>query len=217
MTSDRRDHRLNATVLPDPLGTAMQAAMPVIFIVTVEAARHAVGILGGISDTRHINGIRPARWPLSSVPNLQTLARHAAVEPVLPISLKAEQDRLLYLAKLNQRHGIGWRSRATVEELLPLRLAALGVPKPKNVTLRPRAATPPAAQPLITPSARASAPPRPGQRVPARHPDTEVASAEPTPTTARLTREARQPSAREENRSRSRTEEAGLRRPSPLR
>lgn len=53
----------NAAVLwPDPLGTAMHAALPVIFTVTVEAARHAIGRLADITDARHIESVRLARW-----------------------------------------------------------------------------------------------------------------------------------------------------------
>lgn len=122
----------NAALLwPDPLGTAMHAVLPVIFTVSVEAARHAVGRLADITDARHIESIRLARWLLSPIPTfklwrgMQLWNRRS-----LEMALKEEQDRLVYIAKLKRRHGYWWRFKAPVEELLPLRLAALGKPLP---------------------------------------------------------------------------------------
>ncbi|MEV5279693.1 DUF2637 domain-containing protein [Streptomyces sp. NPDC006692] len=126
----------NAAVLwPDPLGAGMHAALPVIFAVTVEAARHAVGRLADLTEERSIESVRLARWLLSPVPTLklwrsmQLWNRRSYQE-----ALQAEQDRLLYIARLKQRHGIWWRSKASAEELLPLRLATLGVPLPPSGT-----------------------------------------------------------------------------------
>ncbi|MFD7551479.1 DUF2637 domain-containing protein [Streptomyces sp. NPDC059816] len=126
----------NAAVLwPDPLGTAMYAALPVIFAVTVEAARHAVGRLADLTEERSIESVRLARWLLSPVPTLklwrsmQLWNRRSYQE-----ALQAEQDRLLYIARLKQRPGIWWRSKASAEELLPLRLATFGVPLPSSGT-----------------------------------------------------------------------------------
>ncbi|WP_240364085.1 DUF2637 domain-containing protein [Streptomyces sp. S1D4-20] len=122
----------NAALLwPDPLGTAMHATLPVIFTVSVEAARHAVGRLADITHARHIESVRLARWFLSPVPTfklwrgMQLWNRRS-----YQTALEAEQARLVYIAKLRRRHGIWWRFKAPVEEILPLRLAAIGVPLP---------------------------------------------------------------------------------------
>ncbi|MFJ5035406.1 hypothetical protein ACIQB5_47040, partial [Streptomyces sp. NPDC088560] len=42
--------------------------------------------------------------------------------------IKLEQERLVYQARLHSRFGRGWRRKAPVESLMPLRLARYGVP-----------------------------------------------------------------------------------------
>jgi len=42
--------------------------------------------------------------------------------------IKLEQERLVYQARLRSRFGRGWRRKAPVESLMPLRLARYGVP-----------------------------------------------------------------------------------------
>ncbi|MDG9705968.1 hypothetical protein QC029_27555, partial [Streptomyces sp. DH37] len=42
--------------------------------------------------------------------------------------IRMEQDRLVYEARLRARYGRGWKRRAPVESLMPLRLARYGVP-----------------------------------------------------------------------------------------
>ncbi|MFF3491277.1 hypothetical protein ACFYWS_07995 [Streptomyces sp. NPDC002795] len=42
--------------------------------------------------------------------------------------IKLEQERLVYQARLRSRFGKGWRRKAPVESLMPLRLARYGVP-----------------------------------------------------------------------------------------
>ncbi|MET9777633.1 DUF2637 domain-containing protein [Streptomyces sp. NPDC006367] len=140
----------NAALLwPDPLGTAMHAALPVIFTVSVEAARHAVGRLADLSEARPFESVRLSRWLLSPVPTfrlwrgMQLWNRRS-----YQTALTAEQNRLVYIAKLKRRHGSFWRFKAPVEELLPLRLAALGVPLPQNSEpAKPETAPPAAPQP----------------------------------------------------------------------
>ncbi|MFJ8785771.1 DUF2637 domain-containing protein [Streptomyces sp. NPDC102476] len=133
-----------AVLWPDPLGAAMHAVLPLIFTVSVEAARHAVGRLADITDASHIEGVRLARWLLSPVPTFKLWrgmqlwnrrSYHAA--------LKEEQNRLVYIAKLKRRYGLWWRFKAPIEELLPLRLAALGVPlSHRGESVKPRTAPP---------------------------------------------------------------------------
>jgi hypothetical protein len=60
---------------PDPLGTAMHAVIPVLFVVTVEAARHAVGRVADITADKHMEGVRLSRWLLSPVPTFRLWRR----------------------------------------------------------------------------------------------------------------------------------------------
>lgn len=121
----------NAAVLwPDPVGTAMHAVLPVIFTVTVEAARHSVGRLADITADRHIEAVRVARWFLSPMPTFKLWRGMHLWNRPYQSAVKAEQDRLIYIEKLKRRHGMWWRFKASSDELLPLRLAALGVPLP---------------------------------------------------------------------------------------
>ncbi|MFH9296713.1 DUF2637 domain-containing protein [Streptomyces sp. NPDC017520] len=114
---------------PDPLGTAMHAVIPVLFVVSVEAARHAVGRIADITADKHMEGVRLTRWLLSPVPTFKLWRRMKlwelrSYEQVINL----EQDRLIYQARLQARFGRNWRRKAPVESLMPLRLAKYGVP-----------------------------------------------------------------------------------------
>ncbi|MCX4724709.1 DUF2637 domain-containing protein [Streptomyces sp. NBC_01306] len=118
-----------AAAWPDPLGTGMHAVIPVLFVVCVEAARHAVGRIADITADKHMEGVRLTRWLLAPVPTfllwrrmkLWELRRYDEV-------IKLEQDRLIYQARLQARFGRAWRRKAPIESLMPLRLARYGVP-----------------------------------------------------------------------------------------
>ncbi|MEU9056246.1 DUF2637 domain-containing protein [Streptomyces sp. NPDC048384] len=118
-----------AAAWPDPLGVGMHAVIPVLFVVSVEAARHAIGRMADITADKHMEGVRLTRWILSPVPTfllwrrmkLWELRRYDQV-------IKLEQERLVYQARLRSRFGRAWRRKAPVESLMPLRLARYGVP-----------------------------------------------------------------------------------------
>src|SRR5690242_2438867 len=57
-----------AAAWPDPLGVGMHAVIPVLFVVAVEAARHAIGRIADITADKHMEGVRLTRWLLSPVP-----------------------------------------------------------------------------------------------------------------------------------------------------
>ncbi|MFI1189197.1 DUF2637 domain-containing protein, partial [Streptomyces californicus] len=118
-----------ASAWPDPISIGMHATIPVLFVVTVEAARHAVGRLAAITADRHMEGVRLARWILAPIPTF-LLWRKMRLWEIREYSqiIKAEQDRLIYEAKLEVKYGRRWRRRASLDELLPLRLARVGVP-----------------------------------------------------------------------------------------
>ncbi|MFE5711990.1 DUF2637 domain-containing protein [Streptomyces sp. NPDC056501] len=118
-----------AAAWPDPLGVGMHAVIPVLFVVTVEAARHAVGRIADITADRHMEGVRLTRWLLSPIPTFKLWRRMKlwelrSYEQVIQL----EQERMIYQARLQARFGRNWRRKAPVEALMPLRLARIGVP-----------------------------------------------------------------------------------------
>ncbi|MGW0971922.1 DUF2637 domain-containing protein, partial [Streptomyces sp. NPDC002516] len=118
-----------AAAWPDPLGVGMHAVIPVLFVVSVEAARHAVGRIADITADKHMEGVRLTRWLLSPIPTFLLWRRMKLWElRSYEQVIKLEQDRLVYQARLHSRFGRSWRRKAPVESLMPLRLARYGVP-----------------------------------------------------------------------------------------
>ncbi|MFH8339105.1 DUF2637 domain-containing protein [Streptomyces sp. AM6-12] len=118
-----------ATAWPDPLGVGMHAVIPILFVVAVEAARHAVGRIADITADKHMEGVRLTRWLLSPLPTFLLWRRMKLWElRSYEQVIKLEQERLVYQARLRSRFGRAWRRKAPVESLMPLRLARYGVP-----------------------------------------------------------------------------------------
>ncbi|MFG3140778.1 DUF2637 domain-containing protein [Streptomyces sp. NPDC048211] len=144
-----------AAAWPDPVGTGMHAVIPVLFIITVEAGRHAVGRLADITADRDMDTVRISRWLLSPVPTFRLWRRMKlwelrSYEQVIQL----EQDRLIYRARLQARYGRTWRWTAPVELRLQLRLARYGRTLPALIA-QPDAAEDP--QPDATAFDRAAA------------------------------------------------------------
>ena len=118
-----------AAAWPDPLGVGMHAVIPILFVVSVEAARHAIGRIADITADKHMEGVRLTRWLLSPVPTF-LLGRRMKLWELRSYEqvIKLEQERLVYQARLRSRFGRAWRRKAPVESLMPLRLARYGVP-----------------------------------------------------------------------------------------
>ncbi|MET9758766.1 DUF2637 domain-containing protein [Streptomyces sp. NPDC006372] len=118
-----------AAAWPDPLGVGMHAVIPILFVVAVEAARHAIGRIADITADKHMEGVRLTRWLLSPVPTFLLWRRMKLWElRSYDQVIKLEQERLVYQARLRSRFGRNWRRKAPVESLMPLRLARYGVP-----------------------------------------------------------------------------------------
>ncbi|MEU9988893.1 DUF2637 domain-containing protein [Streptomyces sp. NPDC048045] len=118
-----------AAAWPDPLGVGMHAVIPILFVVAVEAARHAIGRIADITADKHMEGVRLTRWLLSPVPTFLLWRRMKLWElRSYDQVIKLEQERLVYQARLHARFGRAWRRKAPVESLMPLRLARYGVP-----------------------------------------------------------------------------------------
>ncbi|NJQ03780.1 DUF2637 domain-containing protein [Streptomyces zingiberis] len=118
-----------AAAWPDPLGVGMHAVIPVLFVVSVEAARHAIGRIADITADKHMEGVRLSRW-LLAFPSTFRLWRRMKLWELRSYDevIRLEQDRLVYQARLRARYGRAWRRKAPVEAVMPLRLARYGVP-----------------------------------------------------------------------------------------
>ncbi|SES48640.1 Protein of unknown function [Streptomyces sp. yr375] len=107
----------------------MHAVIPILFVVAVEAARHAIGRIADITADKHMEGVRITRWLLSPLPTFLLWRRMKLWElRSYEQVIKLEQERLVYQARLRSRFGRAWRRKAPVESLMPLRLARYGVP-----------------------------------------------------------------------------------------
>ncbi|MFL6110276.1 MAG: DUF2637 domain-containing protein [Catenulispora sp.] len=167
-----------ATAWPDPLGAGMHAVIPVLFIITVEAARHAIGRIADITADQHMEGIRPTRWLLAPVPTFLLWRRMKLWEQrSYHQAIKLEQERLIYQARLHSRFGRTWRRTAPVEALIPLQLARYGIPLAHTAPAGLAAAglepvlLPPEPETTTAPPQRPAqpAPPHPALRQPGQH------------------------------------------------
>jgi hypothetical protein len=130
-----------ATAWPDPLGTAMHAVIPVLFVVAVEAARHAIGRIADITADKHMEGVRLIRWLLSPLPTFLLWRRMKLWEQrSYDQAIHLEQQRLTYQARLHTHYGRTWRRKAPAETLMPLRLARYGIPLAETAQAGLRAA-----------------------------------------------------------------------------
>ncbi|MFE3631563.1 DUF2637 domain-containing protein [Streptomyces goshikiensis] len=121
---------------PDPLGTAMHATIPLLFIVTVEAARHAIGRTAAITAGKHMDSVRLSRWVLAPVRTFRLWRRMRLYElRDYDQAIQLEQERLIYQAQLEARYGPDWRRTAPVEALLPLKLARYGLSVNARITV----------------------------------------------------------------------------------
>jgi hypothetical protein len=118
-----------AAAWPDPLGAGMHAVIPILFVISVEAARHAIGRIADITADTHMEGVRLTRWLLSPIPTFLLWRRMKLWElRSYEQVIKLEQDRLVYQARLHTRYGHAWRRKAPIESLMPLRLTRYGIP-----------------------------------------------------------------------------------------
>ncbi|MGY1400115.1 DUF2637 domain-containing protein [Streptomyces sp. SS10] len=154
-----------AAAWPDPLGVGMHGVIPVLFVVSVEAARHAIGRIADITADKHMEGVRLTRWLLSPVPTFLLWRRMKLWElRSYEQVIKLEQERLVYQARLRSRFGRAWRRKAPVESLMPLRLAKYGVPLAETAPAGLAAAgiepalLPPAPEPAPAAGGRAASP-----------------------------------------------------------
>lgn len=117
------------SITKDPVGASMHAVIPVLFIIATEAARHYVGRVADITADRHIENPPLIRWFVDPYGTFRIWRRQRlwslrAYEDVIAIAREAAT----YRVELRGKYGRGWRRKATVAELKPLRLAKFGTP-----------------------------------------------------------------------------------------
>jgi hypothetical protein len=123
----------NTAAADDLLGMGMHAVIPVLFVVVVEAARHAIGRTADITADKHMDGVRLSRWLLSPLPTFLMWRRMKLWElRSYDEVIALEQGRKIERARLRARYGRRWRSKAPVDAVMALRLTrygrALGAP-----------------------------------------------------------------------------------------
>jgi hypothetical protein len=117
-----------ATAWPDKLGVGMHGTIPILFVIAVEAARHAIGRIADITADKHIEGPPVSRWILNPAGTFvlwrrQRLWGIRSWDKVVDL----ERERRIYRAQLRRQHGRGWRRKATADQILVLRLTADGM------------------------------------------------------------------------------------------
>jgi hypothetical protein len=116
-----------AAAWPDPVGTGMHATIPILFVVVVEAARHAIGRTADITAGRDMDSVRLVRWLLDPVSTFRLWRRMKLWElRSYDQVIQLEQSRLVERARLRSRYGRRWRTKAPVTAVLALRLTRYG-------------------------------------------------------------------------------------------
>ncbi|MEC4016073.1 DUF2637 domain-containing protein [Streptomyces sp. H27-D2] len=122
---------------PDPIGVGMHMVMPLLFVIVIEAARHAIGRFARVTANQHTETPKLVRWLLAFRSTVRMWRRqHVWSVNDLDEALKGEQDRFVYIRGLQAKYdsrrawtkkGRGWRQLATEHELMPLDLYDTGV------------------------------------------------------------------------------------------
>lgn len=100
----------------DPTGIVMHAAMPVLFIIFVEAVRHAVRRRAGIAAGNVREGIPLARWILAPYRTAKLWRRMVLWQITsYPEALRTEQRRLYAENLLCARYGSKWADHAPAD------------------------------------------------------------------------------------------------------
>jgi hypothetical protein len=116
-----------AAAWPDPVGTGMHAVIPILFVVVVEAARHAIGRTAAITAGRDMDSVRLVRWLLDPISTFRLWRRMKLWElRSYDQVIQLEQSRLVERARLRSRYGRRWRTKAPVTAVLALRLTRYG-------------------------------------------------------------------------------------------
>ncbi|MFB7867337.1 DUF2637 domain-containing protein [Streptomyces sp. NPDC056069] len=113
---------------PDPVGVGMHSVIPILFVIAVEAARHAVGRIADITADKHIESPPLSRWFLNPL-NTFVIWRRMRLWNIRSYEtvIDLERQTRIYRAQLRKEHGRRWRRKATADQLLVLDLVADGM------------------------------------------------------------------------------------------
>lgn len=113
---------------PDLLASAMHGVIPVLFISITEAIRNAVAQAMDPESDEPLDSIPFSRWLLSPLATW-SIRRDMRLWRIRSYraALERYQKRKLYEQDLCSEHGWRWRSKASADELRPLRQARLGI------------------------------------------------------------------------------------------
>jgi hypothetical protein len=116
-----------AAAWPDPLGVGMHGVIPLLFVIAVEAARHAVGRIADITADKHIELPPVKRWMVAPWPTFRLWRRQIMWQiRSYDDAIVCERQAQVFRARLRAEHGRRWRRTARPEQILALRLATRG-------------------------------------------------------------------------------------------
>ena len=120
-----------ASAWPRPLATGMHAVVPLLFVASIEAARHTVSRITAFDADLYMEGTRIGRWLLAPAATFRLWRRRQLWElRSYQEAIEMERRRLVFRARLKAQFGRGWRRRAPVDLLLVPKLVNLGEPVP---------------------------------------------------------------------------------------
>ncbi|MEV6464698.1 DUF2637 domain-containing protein [Kitasatospora sp. NPDC051702] len=114
-------------LLADPTGTAMHAAIPVMFVAVVEAGRRLVIRITRIEAGHQRDGVPLHRWILAPWPSFR-MYRRMRLNGIASYdrAVELERERLVYRVMLEREHGGDWR-KAPADQRLPLTMERFGL------------------------------------------------------------------------------------------
>ncbi|MFE3866126.1 DUF2637 domain-containing protein [Streptomyces goshikiensis] len=108
--------------------TLAHGVMPFLFSVGAEAGRRLVVQAARLASGHQGTGVPAHRWALAFVPTFKLWRRMKLWElRSYTETVKADQDREIYAARLEQQYGKSWRKVATADQMLPFRLEGYGL------------------------------------------------------------------------------------------
>uniref|UniRef100_UPI0030E0CDF6 DUF2637 domain-containing protein n=1 Tax=Streptomyces tubercidicus TaxID=47759 RepID=UPI0030E0CDF6 len=113
---------------PDPVGVGMHAVIPLLFVIAIEAARHAVGRGADIVADKHIEYPPFSRWLTHPIDQAIIVRRQRGwnVRDYRDV-IRHRKEVRIYKARLRKDHGKKWRRTAPADKLLVLQLAHYGM------------------------------------------------------------------------------------------
>jgi Protein of unknown function (DUF2637) len=148
---------------PVPIRIA-HAAMPALWVLFCEYARHVLAARVGLINGARMEKVRRSRWLLAPMSTAR-LRRRMILWEITSYrrALELEAERRTEIARLEMAHGRRWRRHAPAPARLALKLAALA-PAELLPSLTANLAAPPEPVPVLAPEpapARPAVPPAP--------------------------------------------------------